>query len=124
MVNIDGFRHTPIKPKQFTIRKDKTKTLASHDFDVFWCTLPIRSIFIGQIVYPLRNDPPRKFRELIRFYVCMSVSCRYLLVKSGAANVLIFSAICLYLSRKRDVYRRFPDFRQKTAFETPRRDGG
>ena len=48
------------KPKQFTIRKDKTQTLASHDFDVARCTLPIRPIFIGQIISTDRDAPPKR----------------------------------------------------------------
>ena len=41
---------------------------------------------------------------------------------SGAANVLICLVFRPGVSRKRDVYRRIPAFREKTAFETTRRD--
>ena len=71
-----------------------------------------------------RDAPPQTKRESFRFYVCMAVKRRYLLVFSGAGNVLYFCAIWPYFIRKRDVYRRIPVFRQKTAFETTRRDGG
>ena len=79
---------------------------------------------MGQIISTNRDAPPKTKRESFRFYVCMAVKRRYLLVFSGAASVLIFLVFRLDVSRKRDVYRRFPEFRQKTAFETTHRDGG
>ena len=107
-----------------TLYARRTKTRASHDFDVFWCTLPIRPIFIGQILSTDRDASPQTKRESFRFYVCMAVKRRYLLVFSGSANVLRFLVFRPGVSRKRDVYRRIPFFRENTAFETTRRDGG
>ena len=77
---------------------------------------------MGQIVSTDRDAPPQTKRELFRFYVCISVKRRYLLVFSGAANVIIFLVFRPGVSRKRDVYRRIPFFSSKTAFETTRRD--
>ena len=64
-----GIKKIPQRANLFKNREDTPKFRASDDFDKKCIYRPIRSVFMGRIVYPPRNDPPRKFRELFRFYV-------------------------------------------------------
>ena len=108
--------------KTFTIHNSKTYT---HTPCVN--TILINNVYIarfprylwGKLIYPLRGDPPDNFVNCLGFMY----TCRYLSIKTNCYPIMFFNVFGPGISRKRDVYRRFPFFRPKTAFETTHRDG-